>query len=60
MRDQGVIVTVVPDDAQLFVSLVSITVFPLSAQASKKVRAEGRGRGDGHRDRIRRMAITSR
>jgi hypothetical protein len=25
-----------PDDAQLFVSLVSITVFPPSAQASKK------------------------
>jgi hypothetical protein len=30
VRDQGVIVTVLPDDAQLFVSLVSITVFPLS------------------------------
>lgn len=36
MRDQGVIVTVLPDDAQLYVSLVSITVFPPSAQASKK------------------------
>ena len=34
--DHGVIVTVLPDDAQLFVSLVSITVFPLSAQANRK------------------------